>query len=74
MLRAEGGLFDEVVFAGVGEPLLRWPVVKNVSFCIHSGGPRRGGELSTACLNASTGVGQPITDTVHGWYPFLPQP
>eukprot|EP00752_Nemacystus_decipiens_P014322 g12741.t1 len=26
----EARLFDEVVFAGVGEPLLRWPVVKEV--------------------------------------------
>lgn len=26
--RKDVGLFDEVVFAGVGEPLLRWSVVK----------------------------------------------
>ncbi|CAM9518393.1 unnamed protein product [Pylaiella littoralis] len=33
---AEGGLFDEVVFAGVGDPLLRWPVVREVVLSLRS--------------------------------------
>ncbi|CAB1116797.1 unnamed protein product [Ectocarpus sp. CCAP 1310/34] len=35
-LRAGGGLFDELVFAGVGEPLLRWPVVRDVVMSLRS--------------------------------------
>ncbi|CBN79125.1 conserved unknown protein [Ectocarpus siliculosus] len=36
LLRAGGGLFDELVFAGVGEPLLRWPVVRDVVMSLRS--------------------------------------
>lgn len=28
--RTEAGVFEEIVFAGVGEPLERWPVVREV--------------------------------------------
>lgn len=43
--RKEVGLFDEVVFAGVGEPLLRWPVVKEVRAYFET--------QTKACLDAS---------------------